>query len=409
MKRELLSAASVAALLVAAVALTACNDNDNNNWADNAPRITFKNVSPVKDFVESGDFEALAVGESTTFSFAAAPGQVLMLAAKVAATNDLFLAPANPGIPLYDANSNPLTGVQSEVLTLWDCGVSSNDEEARPTADGVVGEVTGNAPDGNPYPAASALLEVSLAYDATTSTFTCTLTNTSAQTSLESDLSAGVYAISNVLQGKLVEPTPLFEVGKEADDDLEALATAGNNTPLLQELTADTGIMTTLNGTLVVIYTGDENPLYKLNAVDAGLGLAILAQTGDVVPLAEALSNLGHVKRIFTSDKLLLPGDEIECIYWATEREKVAYALSFGYSNDWFFANGPEIKARNEGSTTSQTLLLDSGTAVSQYPGAGAAQLLFGGTPIPEQNPITQVGNEFPVPPVNQLIQVTMK
>ncbi len=409
MKKTLLMAAYATALLALGVGFSACDDNDNNDWPANSPRITFKNVSQVKDFVQSGDIEALAVGESTSFTFAAAPGQALMLATKVGIASDLFLAPANPGIPLYDANGNAFTGVQTRVLKLWDNGTRANDAQANPTTNGVVSEVNGNTSEGSPYPAGSDLLEVTLSYDDIASTFTCTLTNISSGTSLESALSAGVYAVSNVLRGELVESSPLFEEGKEASKELTALAEQGSNSSLLADLTANTGIMTTLNGVIVVVYTGNKHPLYALNEPDAGLGLALFAQTGDPRALEAALSEMSHVRRIYTSEKILMPGQEIECYYWANEHEKVAYALSFGYSNDWFFANGSEMNGEKQGDLTSQTLLLDSGTAVSQYPGAGANQRLFGGLPIPEQNPITSVGNEFPVPAVNQLIQVKMR
>lgn len=396
--------AFVTAVAGATIGLTACNDNDNPGWESNSPRITFENKSAVWELVQSGVFDALAPGESSSFSFCAAPGQALTLATKVSAANDIFAAPANPGIALYDSEGNPLTGTLTAPLKLWDSGVQSNDEEAAPTADQGVSEYTGSD-----YPAAAELLEVSLSYEPLSSMFTCTLSNISASSTLTTDLSAGVYAVSNILEGKLVEFTPIFEVGDEASDELTALAVEGNNTPLWQELNKETGIMTTLNGAIVVIYTGDTNPLYALNEPDAGLGLAIFSQTGDARALEAALSNMAHVKRIYTTDKVVAPGGKIECLYRAREDEKIAYALAFGYSNDWFFTNGPELKARQQGSTTSRTLLLDSGTAVSQYPGAGAAQYLFGGEPIPEELPVSPVGDEFPLPSINQLIQVTMQ
>lgn len=409
MRRNFLVMGRAALLAVAGMGLMACNDDDNPGWNSNSPRITFENKSPEWELVQSGVFNALNEGESSSFTFAAAPGQALALATGVVATNDLFIAPANPGIALYDNEGNPLTGTLTAPLKLWDNGTRSNGAEATPTADKGVTEVVGSDAEGNNYPAASELLEVSLSYDATTSMFTCTLTNISAETTLPTTLSAGVYAVSNVLNGKLLDPTPIFERGEEASDELTALAEAGNNELLWQELKEDTGIMTTLNGAIVVIYTGDKNPIYELNEPDAGLGLALFAQTGNPEALETALGELSHVKRIYSTKSVVQPGGKIECLYRAREDEKIAYALAFGYSNDWFFTNGPEIKAHQEGSITGRTLLLDSGTAVSQYPGAGAAQFLFGGEPIPEELPVGPVSEEFPLPSVNQLIQVTMR
>ena len=43
----------------------------------------------------------------------------------------------------------------------------------------------------------------------------------------------------------------------------------------------------------------------------------------------------------------------MECTYEAAANEKVAFATMFGYSNDWFFANGPELNALTKGDITS--------------------------------------------------------
>ena len=53
-----------------------------------------------------------------------------------------------------------------------------------------------------------------------------------------------------------------------------------------------TGIITTLSPAVVVIYTGDVNPIYALDAKDPGNGLKTLAQTGNVNPLKEALAKM---------------------------------------------------------------------------------------------------------------------
>ena len=98
----------------------------------------------------------------------------------------------------------------------------------------------------------------------------------------------------------------------------------------------------------------------------------------------------------------------MECTYEAAADEKIAFATMFGYSNDWFFANGPELNALTKGDETSKTVLLDDGTAVSQYPGAGNAQYFFGGTVMPEDKAISAVGNTFPVPTVDEIIKVTI-
>lgn len=403
------------ALALVALGLVACNDDSDNSWILSGPCIRFENRSAVKNFVQSGTFAALETGASTSFSFAAARGQRLMLATMYSYSNDLFVAPANPGIALYNESGEPLTGVVADALQLWDNGTRLNEipgpalVHPGQSEQGVVTAVVGNDPAGIPYPAASELLEVSLSYDAQQSLFTCTLTNRSASTTHPTPFSGGVYCLSNILEGALLSQAPLFEQGKASSTQLTALAEAGESEPLADELEEQTDIITSLAGAVVVVYSGKQNPLYQLGVPDSGQGLSLLAQRGDPSQLVASLGQLPQVKRIYSTSKSILPGQYLECFYWANPDEKIAYALMFGYSNDWFFANGADLWALQAGDVTEKTLLLDDGTALSQYPGAGNAQWLFGGTAIPEQSPITRVGDDrFPVPDTDDLIRVTI-
>ena len=380
-----------------------------------SPRITFKNVSEVEPFVQSGIFGSVAPGASTSFSFHAAKGQRLMLAAMYSYSNDLFFAPENPGIELFDNAGEPRTGVVADAVALWDNGTRLNEAPGAAIVhpgtaqSGTVSRIEGVDQEGNTYLNASELMEVSLAYDREQSLFTCTIRNLSGGTVNETPFSSGVYAISNVLQNKLVAETPLFTRGQASSAPLTSLAESGNVLPLAEWLEDQTGIFTTLNGALVVIYSGNQNPIYTLGAVDAGQGLATLAQKGDPTLLASALRKLSNVRNVYTSTDVVLPGKYIECYYSAAPGDRIAYALMFGYSNDWFFTSGTELWALGGGNITEQTLLLDAGVAVSQYPGAGNAQWLFQGTPIPEKQPIMQVGSTYPVPDLDELIEVTIR
>jgi hypothetical protein len=145
-----------------------------------------------------------------------------------------------------------------------------------------------------------------------------------------------------------------------------------------------------------------------LGQKDAQLGLAALAQRGDPAQLKASLEKVPQVRKIYTLTDTVLPGKSMECTYEAAANEKVAFATMFGYSNDWFFANGPELNALTKGEVTSKTVLLDDGTAVSQYPGAGNAQFVFGGTRMPEDKAISAVGDTFPVPAVEGIVKITI-
>ncbi len=415
MKKRLFTLALLPLLFAGGVLFTSCDDDDNDGWMIYSPCITFKNVSEVEPFIQSGIFGSVAPGASTTFTFHAAKGQRLMLAAMYSYSNDLFFAPENPGIELFDNAGVPRTGVVADAVALWDNGTRQNEapgaEILHPGAaqSGTVSRIEGIDEQGNSYVKASELMEVSLSFAPEQSLFTCTIRNLSAGTANETPFSSGVYAISNVLQDKLVEETPLFTRGEASSAPLTALAESGNVLPLAEWLEEQTGIFTTLNGALVVIYDGDQNPIYTLGSIDEGRGLASLAQKGDPKALADALRRLSFVRNVYYTSDVVLPGKSVECYYSAAPGDRITYALMFGYSNDWFFTSGPKLWALEGGDLTDQTLLLDAGVAVSQYPGAGNAQWLFDGTPIPEKQPIMQVGSTYPLPDLDELIEVTIR
>lgn len=415
MKKKYFSAVLATALLFAGFAFTACDDDDDDNGAPGTnPTIKFENVTATKNYVQSGTFTAVQPGGNTSFTFYAAPGERLMLVANYSYSNDLFFAPENPGIALFDASGTPYTGVVANAVKLWDNGTRVN-EQPGPNVNhpgvqqqGVVKQVNGTDDAGHSYLPADQLFQVSLAFDAAKSQFTCTITNISDGTANETPFSGGVFVVSNILDGKLVMDKPFFAVDQKSGSELTLLVENSNVTPLSTLVASQTGIITTLKGAIVVVYTGDTNPIYQTGQKDAQLGLAALAQRGDPSPLRTSLEKVPQVRKIYTIDQTVLPGNSMQCSYEAAANEKVAYATMFGYSNDWFFANGPELNALTKGDVTSKTLLLDDGTAVSQYPGAGNAQFIFGGQVLTEDQPISQVGNTFPVPAVNELIKVTI-
>ncbi len=113
--------------------------------------ITIENVSIAKRFFQHGLFST-PVGATTPgpavpgttaanggvyeFTFNAGPvvtaGQraKLMFVTMLAASNDLFIAPDQNGLELYDASNNPITGNISDRVFLWDAGTRNNDTDA---------------------------------------------------------------------------------------------------------------------------------------------------------------------------------------------------------------------------------------------------------------------------------------
>lgn len=95
------------------------------------------------------------------------------------------------------------------------------------------------------------------------STFTLTITNTSENTSNPTPFSPGVWAISYIAGGNLLNSAPLYEAGKPTANGLTNIAEMGNNSVLGTYIAGQTGIFTSLSPVLVVVYNGIENPIYK--------------------------------------------------------------------------------------------------------------------------------------------------
>jgi hypothetical protein len=119
---------------------------------------------------------AILPGSKYQFSFSASPGDALSFASMLAATNDVFLAPAASGIALFDGSGVPVTGDVSAQISLWDAGTEGN-EEPGIGPNTVTNQLTPNTGspgegkvqllsavgDGFTYPAAQSVLKVSIA------------------------------------------------------------------------------------------------------------------------------------------------------------------------------------------------------------------------------------------------------
>lgn len=376
----------------------------------------------MKDFVQSGTFNmegstpTIQPGQSISVRFYAGKGQALMFASMYGYSNDLFFAPENPGIALFNSDGTAITGDVSSKIRLWDNGTRVNEQPSAENTHpgvaeaGMIKMINREDAQGNLYRDAWELMKLELSYDQPTSMFTLKITNISGGTINETPFSPGVWAVSNVLSGELVNKAPFFEVDKKSSAQLTGLAEMGNNVPLGEMIDGMTGIITTISPVVVVVYTGDVNPIYELNKKDAGIGLKALAQKGETGALKDALKGMGNVRDVFVAgNNPAPPTGKLEVEFKAYKNDKIAFATMFAYSNDWFFSNSSAIDAMAKGNITDKVVLLDNGTGVNQYPGAGNMQALFGGTPQAEDNPITVVGNTYPVPTVSKLINVTIR
>jgi hypothetical protein len=67
-------------------------------------------------------------GQAFEFKVAAKPGERLTFAAMFVQSNDLFYAPREDGIALFDASGKPMSGDVTSQILLWDAGTEVNEE-----------------------------------------------------------------------------------------------------------------------------------------------------------------------------------------------------------------------------------------------------------------------------------------
>lgn len=418
-------------LCVSAVTLFAsCKKNDHGS--ENLSRtITIENVLDSRPLVQSGSFmgagdpHLIVPGETINIRFSAAKGEALSFATMYGGSNDLFFAPENPGIEVYDADGNPIEGDVSSNIKLWDNGTRINQAPGagimRPgTADSQnIAEVNGTDAQGNTYLEASKLVQAILTYEGN-SYFTLALTNTSGGTANETALSPGVWAVSYIAGGSLLSPAPLYSEGQPTANGLTDIAEKGNNEVLSAYLTEMTGIFTPLSPILVVIYNGIENPIYMNGENDRMEGLKELAQKGNADILAAYLKTKAGVKEVYVlaepKTKILLPamgdvsGGKVSQSFKASGGDRLAIATMYGFSNDWFFSSTDNgVEAIRKGDISNTIELYDNGTAINQFPGAGITQFNLAGTPLEESMPIAPVPNPnmfTTLPAIKDMIRV---
>lgn len=419
------------------ILFAACDKDDDKDSQMGMPStITVENVLDARPIVESGTFQndgsapVIMPGESISLQFSAAKGQAFSFATMYGWSNDLFFAPENPGITLYEEDGTPIEGDVSGQIKLWDNGTRINQAPGASvshpgtaeTSPQNITEISGTDAQGNSYAPASSLMNVTLHYEGH-STFTLTIMNTSGNTSTPTPFSPGVWAISYIAGGDLLSPTPLYVSGKPSANGLTNLAETGDNSVLGAYIQDQTGIFTPLSPVLVVVYHGIDNPIYKVGEKDRGQGLKVLAQQGDASMLAEQLKMMEGVKAVYilpaANSTVLLPkiggqaGSSVSQQLSVAEGDRLAIATMYGLSNDWFFAtkdNG--IDATKKGDVSSSIALFDNGTAVNQFPGAGVTQFNLAGTPLEESKTIEEVPNPnafTTLPEMNKIIKVTLQ
>lgn len=430
--RSLIHIEIAASLLIA---FTSCKKNHPPD-EPTTNTIRIENVLDGRPLVESGTFRGegstpeIKPGKSFTIHFSAAKGEALSFATMYGWSNDMFFAPANPGIQVYTESGTPIQGDVSAQIKLWDNGTRINQKpgsgishpgvaESTPKN---IKEVAGADDQGNVILPSPKLMEANLVYDGN-SYFTLTIKNISGGTANETPFSPGVWSVSYIAGGKLLSPSPLYTEGKPSANGLTSIAEAGDNGPLANYIMAQTGIFTPLSPVLVVVFTGNQNPFYAEGEKDRGEGLKELAQQGNADILAAALKMKSNVKMVYVLKEamttVLLPkmtearGGQVSQQLSVVKGDRIAIATMYGFSNDWFFATaGNGVDALTKGDISSKIVLYDNGTALNQFPGAGITQFNLAGTPLAESKAIQAVPNPngfTTLPDISKMINVTIQ
>ncbi|GAA4823771.1 spondin domain-containing protein [Algivirga pacifica] len=358
----------------------ACDDDDDDNGGNGMATftVTIENVNPAYDYFSTDSLDAVAPGESLSFSFNAGQGHYLSFANMFVQTNDVFFAPEATGIALYDESGVALTGDITELIALWDAGTEENEapgegpnqaprQEAPNTGtdEGGVVSLLSDVQDGFTYPAVNELIQVTVEHDGGT-LFTVTIANLSDNSNLPSPVSPGVYVIH------FTDQMPLFEVGEKASEGLEAIAEDGMSTTMFTDLSENSGLVTPFAPG--AFFVGESNEIFMMSEA-ASAALEALAEDGDVAEYTDVF----NTPEGETAVGPIGPGGAYTFTFEAEDGDRLSLATMFIQSNDWFVgldqlslfdSNGEPIS----GDVTEEALLYDAGTEVDEYAGAGANQ-----------------------------------
>lgn len=409
-------------------------------------KVKIENVGQAYPFTQSGVFNTplgaeapgpLLPGGIYEFDFNAAPESYLSFATMFVQSNDLFYAPSEMGIALYDDMGNPVSGDLTDQLLLWDSGTEINQSpgEGADQAPTQSGPDTGMADpdhsvrivnDGFGYPMTSEVIRFTLIHNGGTS-FTGQIENVSTDSTLP--LSTGTTVAVPLAPGVFVvhsAPSPLFTAGEpDRGEGLEAVAEDGDPAQLIESLRAHTGITPILSPGAFVVHAAND-PLFTAGEPDRGEGLVDVAEDGNPAMLAGVLQNsISSTGGAFTvpvggSDPAPIgPGGAYEFVIASGANGKLSLATMFVQSNDLFYApDGMGIALFTadghpiEGDVTELLDLWDVGSELNEVPGIGPNQApRQSGPDTGDEDPdntVRLVNDGFTYPSDESVIKVTI-
>ena len=400
--------------------------------------VRIENISPAFPFIASGAFAVpsgadgpgpLPPGQSYGFSFEAPPGTKLSFATMFVQSNDLFYAPSEEGIALWDDAGNRISGDVTDQIMLWDSGTEVNqaigmgaDQAPRQS-----GANTGAADEdntvrivmGDDIPAVDSVIRVTITPSEDSPTgFGVQIENvwSGEQPQL---LAPGVFVVHTNFAMLFTSGLPDMGMG------LEALAEDGNPGGLAEMLGMHTGITGILAPGVFALHR-EAGVLFTSGSPDRGEGLEALAEDGNPSGLAQALA---ENDRVSASEAFavpdgadgpgpLPPNGAYVFSFSASAGDRLSFAMMFVHSNDLFFAPGEEgIALFGEdgsaimGDITSMVQLWYAGTEVNQPLGVGLDQAPRQSGPntgAPDPDNTVRLATGDHIPAVDRVIRVTI-
>jgi len=409
------------------VSFAACKDDDDSQQSNNFT-VTIENVVTPKSFFQSGQM-AIPVGgtapapifpgDAYEFTVQAGAnvtpgdgGTRLSFVTMFVQSNDLFLAPDESGIELYDASGNPI-GVSApsditDQILLWDAGTEVNEmtgsASQKPQQDamasdvgmdenGVVTEITGNSDGVNTLPNVNEVVKVTVLNQNGTE-FLVRIENVSNSMTIATPaMGAGTTAavpVSPIVWAVHTADNPFFTTGVAASEGVEDIAEDGFITVESARVTENTGLIVPLSPGVWAVHDDGVTPLFELGTTDFGEGLEAVAEDGTPTDLAEALSSKDRVisSGAFntpvgaSAPSAIGPGGSYSFDITASPGDRLSLATMFVQSNDWFYSFSEDGIALFNGDTpatgdvTSSLGLYDAGTEVDEFPGSGMNQVI---------------------------------
>ncbi len=401
--------------------------------------VRIENISPpVFAYIASGTFAVpsgadgpgpLPPGQSYGFSFEAPPGAKVSFATMFVQSNDLFYAPNEEGIALWDDAGNRISGDVTDQVMLWDSGTEVNqpigtgaDQAPRQS-----GANTGAADEdntvriamGDDIPAVDSVIRVTITPSEDSATgFGVQIENvwSGEQPQL---LAPGVFVVH-------MGSAFLFSSGfPDTGEGLEALAEDGDPRGLAETVSSNTGVVGILAPGVFAVHQ-EAGVLFTSGSPDRGEGLEALAEDGNPSGLAGALASNDRVSAssVFAVPEggdepgPLLPGGAYVFSFSASAGDRLSFATMFVHSNDLFYAPGEEgIALFGEdgsammGDITSMIQLWYAGTEVNQPLGVGLDQAPRQSGPntgAPDPDNTVRLATGAHIPAVDSIIRVTI-